>query len=299
MEWLTAIRKSIEYMEEHIKENISAQDVAEQVYLSPIHFQRGFLVMTGYSVSEYIRNRKLYLAALELKDTDRKIIDVAYDYGYDTPDAFTKAFTRFHGCSPMQVRQQSEIKTFLPLHIRITVQGGDKMDYTITKMLGFKVIGFVREFSFDTAYQEIPKFWDEICQKYIANIYKGNIPANPQEKAVMENGIGEFGICIDDGMASADDKFVYLVAGKYAGGDVPDGMMVYEFEQGEWAVFDCVGAIPDALQSLNTRIFQEWLPGNAEYELSGSANVEWYDPVNGKSTDSDYHSAIWIPVKRK
>lgn len=100
-------------------------------------------------------------------------------------------------------------------------------------------------------------------------------------------------------MASTDDKFVYLVAGKYAGGDVPDGMMVYEFEQGEWAVFECVGAIPDALQSLNTRIFQEWLPGNAEYELSGGANVEWYDPVNGKSTDSDYHSAIWIPVKRK
>ena len=108
MEWLTAVRKSIEYIEEHLHDDISAQDVAEQVYLSPLHFQRGFLVMTGYSVSEYIRNRKLYLAALEIKNTERKVIDVAYDYGYDTPDSFTKAFTRFHGKSPVQVKQGGE-----------------------------------------------------------------------------------------------------------------------------------------------------------------------------------------------
>ena len=101
----------------------------------------------------------------------------------------------------------------------------------------------------------------------------------------MENCIGEYGICIDDGKAADKGKFTYLVAGKYAGG--------------EWAVFDCVGAIPEALQSLNTRIFKEWLPGNADYEISGNANVEWYDCVNGENTDADYHSAIWIPVKRK
>ena len=123
MEWLTAIRKSIEYIEGHMNENISAQDVAEQLYISPLHFQRGFLIMTGYSVSEYIRNRKLYLAAVDLKETDKKVIDVAYDYGYETPDSFTKAFTRFHGVSPTQVKQGSCIRTFLPLNVKITVQG--------------------------------------------------------------------------------------------------------------------------------------------------------------------------------
>ena len=181
MEWLTAIRKSIEYIEGHLRDNISAQDVAEQVHISPLHFQRVFLIMTGYSVSEYIRNRKLYLAALDLINVDRKVIDVAYDYGYDTPDSFTKAFTRFHGTTPMQVKQNGYIKTFLPLSVKVTVQGGDKMDYKITKMFGFKVIGFAREFSFDTAYEQIPKYWDEICEKYAANVYAGNPPANPQE----------------------------------------------------------------------------------------------------------------------
>jgi len=122
MEWLTAIRKSIDYIEEHLNDNISAQDVAEQVYVSPLHFQRGFLIMTGYSISEYIRNRKLYMAALELKKANRKVIDVAFDYGYDTPDSFTKAFTRFHGISPVQVKQGGDIRTFLPLSVKITVQ---------------------------------------------------------------------------------------------------------------------------------------------------------------------------------
>ena len=205
--------------------------------------------MTGYSISEYIRNRKLYMAALELKKANRKVIDVAFDYGYDTPDSFTKAFTRFHGISPVQVKQGGDIRTFLPLSVKITVQGGDKMDYKITKMFGFKVIGFAKEFSFDTAYEEIPKYWDEICEKYAANVYAGNPPANPYEKAFVENCIGEYGICIDDGKAADKGKFTYLVAGKYAGGEVPEGMMLYEFEQGEWAVFDCVGAIPEALQS--------------------------------------------------
>ena len=75
-------------------------------------------------------------------------------------------------------------------------------------------------------------------------------------------------------------------------------MVLYEFPAGEWAVFDCVGPIPEAFQALNTRIFKEWLPGNAEFELSGGTSVEWYD-VTGDTDSSDYHSAIMIPVKRK
>lgn len=299
MEWITAIRKSVMYIEDHLKDNISAQDVSDQVCLAQVHFQKGFQVMTGYSISEYIRNRRLYLAALDLRESDKKIIDIAFDYGYETPESFTKAFTRFHGASPSAVRHGEYYKTFLPLSIKIDVQGGDKMDYKIRNLFGFKVIGFARAFSFETAYDEIPKFWDEICEKYANNVYAGNPPANAYEQALVDNCIGEYGICIDDEEIAGEGKFLYLVAGKYAGGEVPEGMMVYEFPQGEWAIFDCVGTIPDALQTLNTRIFKEWLPGNPDYEISGNANVEWYDTINGEKTDPDYRSAIWIPVKKK
>ena len=230
------------------------------------------------------------------KETEDKVIDIALRYCYETPESFSKAFSRFHGVTPTQAREGADVRTFLPLSIKVQVQGGIQMEYKVTTMFQFKVIGFQKEFDYETAYQEIPKFWDEICEKYAANVYAGNEPANLQEKAIIDHCIGEYGVCIDD---IGGGKFRYLVAGKYSGGDVPEGMAVYEFPRGDWAVFDCIGPIPESLQSLNTRIFKEWLPGNPDYELCGNANVEWYDCVNGEKTDKDYHSAIWIPVKKK
>lgn len=170
------------------------------------------------------------------------------------------------------------------------------MDFKITPMFPFKLIGFQRVFDNETSYEEIPKFWDEICEKYASNVYAGNEPANPYEQALVDNCIGEYGLCIDD---IGGDRFRYLVAGRYTGGEVPEGMVVHEFQRGDWAVFNCVGPNPESLQSLNTRIFREWLPGNPDYELCGNATVEWYDCVNGEKTDPDYRSAIWVPVKKK
>ena len=296
MEWLTSIRTAIDYMEEHLTDDISAQDVADRVHFSPFFLQRGFSLMTGCGIGEYIRNRRLYQAARDLKETDDKVIDIAFRYGYETPESFTKAFSRFHGATPSQVRGGAAISTFLPLMIKLSIQGGNQMDYKITPMFPFKVIGFQKVFDNETAYTEIPKFWDEICEKFAYNVYAGNAPANPYEQALVDNCIGEYGVCIDD---IGGGKFRYLIAGKYTGGAIPDGMMVYEFPRNEWAVFDCIGPNPQTLQSVNTRIFSEWLPGNPDYELSGNATVEWYDCVNGEMTDPDYHSAIWVPVKRK
>jgi len=297
MEWLASIRKAIGYMEEHLLDDISAQDVADEVNMSFFFLQRGFSAITGYGISEYMRNRRLYEAAKELKETDAKIIDIAMKYGYETPESFTKAFSRFHGGTPTQIRNDRiPIKTFLPLSVKIVVHGGDQMEYKVKNMFGFTVIGFQREFTNQEAYQKIPEFWDEITEKYAQHVYAGNKPSNPYEQAIADNGIGEYGICIDD---LGEGKFRYLIAGKYTGGEVPEGMVTYTFPNCEWAVFDCYGPIPDTLQSLNTRIFKEWLPGNPDYELSGNMNVEWYDCIHGNPKDPDYHCAIWVPVKRK
>ena len=307
VEFLTTIRTAIDYMEDHLQDPITPQDVADHAGISPYYLQKGFSLLTGYGIGEYIRNRRLYLAALDLKDTREKVIDIALRYCYETPESFTKAFTRFHNAPPSQIRSSAtatqnatstpaSITPFQKLNITLSIQGGTHMDYKITPMFPFKVIGFQKEFDNETAYAEIPRFWDEICAKYAANVYAGNPPANPYEQALVDNCIGEYGVCIDD---IGGGRFRYLVAGRYTGGEVPEGMVVYEFPRGDWAVFNCIGPIPESLQSVNTRIFREWLPGNPEYELCGNANVEWYDCVNGEKTDPDYHSAIWIPVKRK
>ena len=296
MEWISSMQQAIAYMEEHLLEEINYEDVAKHVHTSSYEFHRAFSFLTGMTANAYIRNRRLSMAAREIVETDAKITDIAFKYGYETPESFTKAFSRFHGATPSQVRGGAAISTFLPLMIKLSIQGGNQMDYKITPMFPFKVIGFQKEFDNETAYTEIPKFWDEICEKYALGVYAGNAPANPYEQALIDNCIGEYGVCIDD---IGGGKFRYLVAGKYTGGDVPEGMVVYEFPRSDWAVFNCIGPIPDALQSVNTRIFREWLPGNPEYELCGNASVEWYDCVNGEKTDPDYHSAIWVPVKRK
>ncbi|MCH5297996.1 MAG: AraC family transcriptional regulator [Ruminococcus sp.] len=297
MEWIESIRKTIDYIEKHLLEEIHPENISKVVAISPYYLQNGFKIITGYTINEYIRNRRLYLSALEVISNKAKIIDIAYKYGYDTPESFTKAFTRFHSVSPNQLRKSPDkVKIFLPLKVKIFIQGGNDMDYVVEKIEKFKLIGFEREFSFETGYQEIPKFWDEFCQKYMAPLMSKQKPETEIEKIICNSRVGEFGVCIDD--IGKDGKFRYLIAGKYAGGEVPEGMVSYELPDAEWAKFTCVGPMPEALQTLNTKLFKEWLPGNPDYKIAMGVNIEWYH-TEGDTKSADYESGIWIPVIRK
>lgn len=105
MEWAKAISGAIEYIEHNITEDISLEDIAGHVNISAFYFQKGFSLLCGYTISEYIRNRRLALAAEELASDNAKVIDIAIKYGWDSPDSFTKAFTRFHGATPSMVQK--------------------------------------------------------------------------------------------------------------------------------------------------------------------------------------------------
>ena len=141
------------------------------------------------------------------------------------------------------------------------------MNYTVEKTEAFTVIGFERLFSFETSYKEIPDFWTEMYKIHAPNILAGKGPKTEVEHAIMENYIGEFGVCIED--APAPGKFRYMIAGPYQGGKVPQGMKLYTVPANMWAKFACVGTLPNAMQSVNTKIWSEWLPGNKEYDLAG------------------------------
>lgn len=325
MDWLTSLQKAIDYMEKHIFEDIGAQEVADVVHFSPFYFQKCFKIVTGYTIGEYLRNRRLYLAGLDVLgrkipemerqsrkqsqcldrsqngskgNEGRKVINLAYKYGYDTPESFTKAFTRFHGLSPMQLRvQPHQIKVFLPIVVEISVKGGSRMEFTIEKRKAIKMIGFERIFSFETSYQEIPRFWKEFCERYCGQSQQ-NTTLEPGEErirqTIAECIVGEFGVCVEN--PSDSEHFRYYIAGAYQGGEVPEGMKVFEIPESEWAKFKCTGPMPDALQTVNTRIFKEWLPGNPQFEIPFHINIEWYS--NGDTLSEDYESGIWIPVKR-
>lgn len=286
MEWTKALRESINYMEKNLFSDCTVKKVADHVHISPYYFQKAFKMVTGYTIGEYVRNRRLYLAAIELIKTKEKVIDLAYRYGYDTPESFTKAFSRFHGLSPIQIKEQPyKIKQFLPLKISISVKGGNQMEYTIESMESFEVIGIGRVFYYDEAFNKIPSFWNEWKNKYHC------LP----EADLSKYNVGKYGICIDEG--TTGNELLYLIAGDYNGNPIQEGFKAVKIPTLTWAKFICIGPMPESLQSLNTRIFNEWLPENEDYEIAAGYNIELYE--KGDINDSNYKSEIWIPVKKR
>lgn len=283
MEWIKALKASIDYMEQHLLEDIHAEDIARQVHMSGFYFQKGFSMVTGYTVGDYLRNRRLYLAALDLLKGEEKVIDIAYKYGYETPESFSKAFKRFHGFTPAQTRKKPEkIQSFQPLIIKILLEGGNIMDVRIEKMDAFKIVGKGRSFSFETGFREIPKFWDEFYNNHRQEV-----------KNSGSDSFGKYGVSI----MTEGENFNYYIAGDDQGKVKEPGYEVIEIPAHTWAKFRCVGPMPGAIQYVNTKIYQEWLPGNAQYDIAADINIELY--TEGDTDAVDYVSEIWIPVKEK
>lgn len=164
------------------------------------------------------------------------------------------------------------------------------MDYVIEAMDAFAVIGVSRRFAFDSSYREIPQFWEEHWKRCQNGTY-----SQETLQALERCKVGEFAVCMDDGQGGG--QFCYMIAGPYDGGDVPEGLEVHTLPAATWAKFRCLGPLPGALQSVNTEIYSQWLPGNPKYEMAGQYSIEWYSC--GDTASADYESAIWMPVREK
>jgi AraC-like DNA-binding protein len=128
MNWISDIQRAIDYIETNLPERVNADEVASHIYASSDYFNKLFLIVTGFTVSQYIRNRRLTLAGIELLNPKNKVADVALKYGYESPESFTKAFTRFHKSAPSKIRANPGLLIyFRPLKIKITITGGFNM----------------------------------------------------------------------------------------------------------------------------------------------------------------------------
>ena len=161
MDWITGISKAIDYIEEHITEPTDYARAAKEACSSPFNFQRVFALLCGYTLGDYVRMRRLTLAGEELLSTDAKVIDVALKYGYDSPESFSRAFTRFHGVSPSAVRKGAAIRSFSRICVKLILTGGSIMEYRIEKKQAAKIICRRREFTKpgdDYTNREIPAY---------------------------------------------------------------------------------------------------------------------------------------------
>ncbi|MEA4933382.1 MAG: AraC family transcriptional regulator, partial [Lawsonibacter sp.] len=138
MDWITGIQRALDYTEAHLTGEINYEAAARAACSSPFHFQRMFTMLCGFTLGDYIRMRRLALAAEDLMRTCDKVIDIAYKYGYDTPESFSRAFTRFHGVTPTQARRGETVKSFSRLSVKLILSGGSTMDYRIEKKDAFK-----------------------------------------------------------------------------------------------------------------------------------------------------------------
>lgn len=243
-------------------------------------------MLCGMSVGEYIRKRRLSQAGLAVLASDRPIIDIALDFGYDSPDGFTKAFTRFHGVTPTALRKSGgTVVSFAPLVIKLSLEGGRNMEYRIEKKDAFTVLCRAETFSYEEGPTKVPAFWQE-------HFAVGG----------AETVRGLYGINIDAEMKG--DQFDYLIADPYDPAVViPDGFTTRTIPAHTWAVLPMPrqnGLKP--MQAVNKQIFSEWLPANSTYEIAAGINVERYDNAANYPAgihDVNYYSEVWVPVRKK
>ncbi|MFX3636925.1 MAG: AraC family transcriptional regulator [Candidatus Pristimantibacillus sp.] len=287
MSWLESLQRALDYIEEHLLDAIGIEDIAKQANVSVFHFQRSFTMLTEVAVGEYVRRRRLTLAAQEIARTNSKIIDLAYKYGYDTPEAFTKAFRRQHGISPTEARKQGgKLTVYNRLVIQVSLKGAEPMKYRIEERDSFKVVGIKREFSYANGenLSGITKLWQDVNADG-TNELLFSLNSSPSKRVL--------GVCVNDSDQEAKQVMDYWVAAEYDG-EVPEGLSSLEIPSSQWVIFEVNGPMPDAIQTVWKQIFAEWFPSSG-YKQAGHIEIESYPDDNPYA--ADYYSEIWIPVK--
>lgn len=279
MNMINAFNKTINYIETVLDGDIDERMIFQLSGYSYAMFSRIFSILTDMTLTEYIRLRKLTVSAVELRETQDKVIDIAVKYGYDSPDSFTAAFKSFHGTTPTEVRKGKSYNVCSSIHLSLSIKGGRTMDISIQKKPSFSVAGIKME-AIDTA--KCPQAWEKLF-------------AQTSVDRLIKLGNGQsYGICFD----IKDSKTINYMAGF----DVIDqaaakklNLEVMDIPANEYAVVKIKGAIPHSIHQGWKYLMEVFFPENG-YQHSGAPDFEVYS--EGDMFDPNYEMEIWVPIKK-
>jgi AraC family transcriptional regulator len=286
MEWLDAMRNAIRYIEDHLDSDFDMDEEARAARSSKYHFQRMFHMLTGVTVAEYVRRRRMTLAAQELALSKVKIIDIALKYGYESPEAFTKVFVKLHGFTPSAAREAGvKLKAYPRLSFHISMIGDQDMNYAMVEKESYPVVGKAIRVSCKNGEnsREIPKFWQQSHETGLVDRLDN-----------LNDEVETIGICMD--FDEVKEELTYMIAVRNTDDHIPDGLEERVIPAATWAVFESIGPMPDAIQKVWKRIYSEWFPASA-YEHAGGPELEVY-PI-ADASDENYRCQVWIPVVKK
>lgn len=285
MDWLKRLNEAMNELEEHLEDGPDLARMAQIACCSVFHFQRMFSYLAEVPLSEYVRRRKMTRAAFDLQSSDAKVIDIALKYGYVSPTAFNRAFQSVHGVAPSAAKRENvTLKAYPPISFKITIKGEAEMNYRIEKKDAFRIVGPKVHCKVDVEqnFAEIPVFWQKTAQS-------GAIPKLCALMDAEPAGILGVSTCMD----GKDFDYYIAVASSMP---APEGMEEYAVPACTWAIFTCVGPMPSAIQTLQSRIISEWLP-NSGYEYANAPDIELY--FEGDQQAADYRCEAWLPVEKK
>ena len=282
MDWIERLNEAIRYIEENLTGEIEYEKLGQIACCSAYHFQRMFAYIAGMPLSEYIRKRKMSLAAVDLQGSGAKIIDVAAKYGYSSPTAFNRAFQSVHGVNPSSVKSEgTAIKSFPPITIKITVKGVEEMNYRIETKAAFRIVGkpFPLSREIEQNFLEVPQMWQETVLDGTLEKIISLMNGEPQ-------GVLGVSACSDE------EEWRYYIAVS-SSAEIDNSLEEYTIPSCTWAIFPGAGT-GRSIQELEKRIVTEWLPTSG-YEYADAPDLEVY--LNPDPQNAQYE--VWIPMTRK
>ena len=290
MDLLRNMNRALDYIEENLTNDIDFREVARLALCSEYHFKRMFSFLAGITLSEYIRRRRLTLAAFELKDSNIKVIDVAIKYNYSSPDSFTRAFQNLHGITPFEAKKSgSSLKAFPKMTFQLSIKGGNEMNYRVEKKEDFHIVGIKERVPiiFHGVNPKIAAMWESLNDETIREL--------KELSNVTPLGLLSASVNFSEGRMEEKGQLDHYI-GVATTKDCPDHLVQLEVLAGTWAVFEAVGPFPDTLQDVWGRIYSEWFPAST-YEQVEGPEILWNEHKN--VTSPTFKSEIWIPVLKK